>query len=213
MESPEHLHPIPKDFEDTPFTEKMVLAQAIEELIIEKKITSSHEIRHQVDLIDSRSPMLGAELIAHGWLDSKFKEKLLINLNEAAKEIGIDTGTIPIRAIENTEKIHNLIVCTLCSCYPRMILGLPPDWYKSREYRSRAVREPRKVLLEFGTNIPKNVEVCVHDSTADLRYIVIPKRPPETIDWSFSQLTQIITRDSMIGVDIPKILLSPHGQI
>ena len=93
-----------------------------------------------------------------------------------------------------------------------MVLGLPPDWYKSREYRSRAVREPRKVLLEFGTNIPKNVEVCVHDSTADLRYIVIPKRPPETIDWSFSQLTQIITRDSMIGVDIPKILLSPHGQ-
>ena len=112
MESPEHLHPIPKDFEGTPFTEKMVLAQAIEELIIEKKITSSHEIRHQVDLIDSRSPMLGAELIAHGWLDSKFKEKLLINLNEAAKEIGIDTGTIPIRAIENTEKIHNLIVAT-----------------------------------------------------------------------------------------------------
>ena len=112
----------------------------------------------------------------------------------------IDTGEIPIRAIENTSKVHNIVVCTLCSCYPRMLLGLPPDWYKSRVYRSRTVREPRKVLAEFGTHIPEDIEVRVYDSTADLRYIVLPMRPPGTDDWNISDLVNLVTRDSMIGV-------------
>ena len=115
-------------------------------------------------------------------------------------ELGIDIGDIPIQAIENTEHVHNVVVCTLCSCYPRMLIGLPPDWYKSRTYRSRAVREPRKILAEFGTHVSENIEIRVHDSTADLRYIVLPIQPPKTNYWTYEQLTQIITRDSMIGV-------------
>ena len=130
----------------------------------------------------------------------KTKKRLLTNVNKAASEMDIDTGEIPIRAIENTSQVHNIVVCTLCSCYPRMLLGLPPDWYKSRVYRSRTVREPRKVLAEFGTHISENIEVRVHDSTADLRYIVLPLRPTGTDDWGITDLAKLVTRDSMIGV-------------
>ena len=122
------------------------------------------------------------------------------DVNAAAEKLGIDAGTIPIRAVENTHEVHNVIVCTLCSCYPRMLLGLPPDWYKARAYRSRVVRDPRGVLREFGTEIASDVEIRVHDSTADLRYLVVPLRPEGTDGMSEAKLADLVTRDSMIGV-------------
>jgi nitrile hydratase len=127
---------------------------------------------------------------------------MLDDVNAAAAEMGIDAGAIPIRAVENTEAVHNVIVCTLCSCYPRMLIGLPPDWYKSRAYRSRVIREPRAVLAEFGTLIPETVEVRVHDSTADLRYMVLPLRPSGTEDLDEEALAALVTRDAMIGVSL-----------
>ena len=153
-----HIHPHQQDIEDTPFTEKMLLAQAVEELIIKKGLTSPEKLREQIEFLDSREPAIGARLVAQSWLDPVFKQELLDSVNQAAHKIGIDTGEVPIQAVENTDKIHNVIVCTLCSCYPRMLIGLPPDWYKSREYRSRTVREPREVLKEFGTRISDEIE-------------------------------------------------------
>lgn len=197
-------HPFQPDVEDAPFTERMVMAQAIEELMIEKGIFDADEMRAQVELMDSREPALGAKLVAKAWTDAAFKERLLADVNAAAQEVGIDAGGIPIRAVENTDDVHNVIVCTLCSCYPRLLIGLPPDWYKSRAYRSRTVREPRAVLSEFGTDIDAEKEVRVHDSTADLRYMVVPQQPSGTDDWSEDRLADLVTRDSMIGVSVVK---------
>lgn len=188
------------DIEDFPFTERMVMTQAVAELIVEKGICTADELRQQIELMDSKEPALGARLVAKTWADPDFKARVLDDCAKAAAEIGIDIGDIPIKAIENTDDVHNIVVCTLCSCYPRMLIGLPPDWYKSRAYRSRAVKEPRKILAEFGTHLPDNVEVRVHDSTADLRYLVLPARPDGTTDWDEEKLTQLITRDSMVGV-------------
>lgn len=193
-------HPFQPDIEDAPFTERMVMTQAVEELLIEKGIITPDEMRRQIEVIDSREPAIGARLVARAWTDPAFKERLLDDVNAATEELDIDAGTIPIRAVENTPDVHNIIVCTLCSCYPRMLIGLPPDWYKSRAYRSRTVREPRKVLAEFGTEIPADVEVRVHDSTADLRYMVLPMRPAGTDGWDEARLASLVTRDSMIGV-------------
>ena len=147
---------------------------------------------------------MGAQVVARAWTDSEFKARLLEDANAASAELGIDAGHIPIRAVENTDDVHNVIVCTLCSCYPRLLIGLPPDWYKSRAYRSRTIKEPRAVLSEFGTDLPKDIEVRVHDSTADLRYMVLPKRPDGTDGWDEEALQGLITRDSMIGVSLPK---------
>ncbi|MBO6949412.1 MAG: nitrile hydratase subunit alpha [Rhodospirillales bacterium] len=188
------------DIEDFPFSERMVMTQAVAELIVEKGICTADELRQQIELMDSKEPALGARLVAKTWVDPNYKARVLDNCAKAAAEIGIDIGDIPIKAIENTADVHNIVVCTLCSCYPRLLIGLPPDWYKSRAYRSRAVKEPRKVLEEFGTHIPDNVEVRVHDSTADLRYLVLPARPDGTGDWDEQQLARLITRDSMVGV-------------
>ncbi|MBO6520526.1 MAG: nitrile hydratase subunit alpha [Rhodospirillales bacterium] len=193
-------HPYQPDIEDFPFTERMVMTQAVAELIVEKGICTADELRQQIELMDSREPGLGAKLVAKAWADPAYKARVLEDVGKAAAEIGIDIGDIPIKAIENTGDVHNVVVCTLCSCYPRMLIGLPPDWYKSRAYRSRTVKEPRKVLEEFGTHIPDDVEVRVHDSTADLRYIVLPARPAGTEDWDEHKLAQLITRDSMVGV-------------
>ena len=150
---------------------------------------------------DSRNPAFGAKLIARAWKDNDFKSRLIADVNAAAAELDIDAGDIPIRGVENTDEAHNVVVC---SCYPRSLIGLPPDWYKSRAYRSRTVREPRKVLGEFGTKLPGDVEVRVHDSTADLRFLVIPKRPDGTDGMDEAQLADLVTRDSMIGVSIAK---------
>jgi nitrile hydratase len=125
---------------------------------------------------------------------------MLANGSAAAEELGLEVGPLRLIVVENTPAVHNIIVCTLCSCYPRMLLGIPPEWYKSREYRSRVVREPRAVLAEFGTRLPDHVDVRVHDSTADMRYMVLPLRPRGTDGWDEARLAALVTRDSLIGV-------------
>ena len=175
---------------------------SVRELLIEKGVLSAEDIRNAVEEMDSRGPELGAQVVARAWVDPQFKQSLLQDAPAAVKALGIDIGPLQLLVVENTTEVHNLIVCTLCSCYPRTLLGLPPDWYKSREYRSRAVREPRAVLREFGTDIPDEVEVRVHDSTADLRYLVLPQRPAGTGHLSEDELAALVKRDSMIGVTV-----------
>ena len=196
-----HAHPHPKqpDLEDQPFEYYQVMAEAVGELLIEKGVFSAAELRKTVEAIDARSPADGARVVARAWLDPAYKKRLLEDANAAAAELGIDAGTIPIKVVENTADIHNVICCTLCSCYPRLLLGLPPDWYKARAFRSRVVREPRAVLKEFGTIIPDDVELRVHDSTADLRYMVLPRRPEGSDGLDDAELSALVTRDCMIG--------------
>lgn len=177
-----------------------VMEIALRELLIEKNVFTAADVRRQIEAMDNRNPGIGARLVARAWLDADYKARALANGSDAAREIGIEVGPTKLIVLENTAKVHNLVVCTLCSCYPRMLLGLPPDWYKSKSYRSRAVREPRAVLREFGTDIPDGVDVRVHDSTADMRYLVLPLRPSGTEELSESELAQRVTRDSMIGV-------------
>jgi nitrile hydratase len=141
--------------------------------------------------------------VAKAWTDPAFKARLLADGNAAAAELGINAGEAKLTVVENTEKVHNVIVCTLCSCYPRAVIGLPPDWYRSKSYRSRVVIEPRKVLAEFGTVVPDDVAVRVHDSLADLRYLVLPRRPAGTEGWSAERLAAIVTRDCLVGVTVP----------
>lgn len=178
-----------------------IMETAVRELLIEKKLIGPGEIRRQIEVLDSRTPALGAKVVARAWVDPEFRARLLANGRTACEELGIsfydDTGLI---VLENTEKVHNLIVCTLCSCYPRPLLGLPPDWYKLKPYRARAVIEPRAVLAEFGTIIPDDVEIRVSDSTAAVRYLVLPRRPDGTENYSEEQLAALVTRDAMIGV-------------
>jgi thiocyanate hydrolase subunit gamma len=150
--------------------------------------------------------VLGSKLVARAWVDPAFRSRLLNDGNAAAEEMGISIyDSTDFTVLENTEKLHHMIVCTLCSCYPRPVLGLPPDWYKSKEYRSRAVREPRVVLAEFGTFIPEEIEICVNDSTANLRYMVLPLRPEGTENFTEEALADLVTRDAMIGVTTVKI--------
>ena len=157
------------------------LEQALRELLIEKGVLTAQEINAQVDFMDTRSPALGAKVVARAWSDPQFKKRLLKDTRGALEEMDIDIGTLAdFRTVENTPKTHNVIVCTLCSCYPKLLLGIPPAWYKSMAYRRRAVVDPRGVLAEFGVEVPESVEVRVHNSTADLRYIVLPMRPEGT---------------------------------
>lgn len=201
----DHDHPYQPDIEDQPLTYHQQMTEAVAELLLEQGIFSSAELHRTLELIDAAEPAHGAKLVARAWCDESFRTKLLANVNEAALDYGIDAGTIPIRAVANTPDRHNVIVCTLCSCYPRLLIGLPPDWYKSRSYRARTVREPRKVLREFGLELPDDLAISVHDSTADLRYMVLPERPAGTEGWSEEQLASIVTRDCMIGVARPEV--------
>ena len=175
--------------------------RAMEELLIEKGVLTSEDVKRQIEYMESRTPANGARLVARTWVDPHFKARLLSDTKAAALELGIDaSGPVEFVVVENTPEVHNLIVCTLCSCYPRAIRGRPPDWYKSFNYRSRAVKEPRAVMHEFGFEPPDDVEVVVHDSTADMRYMVLPMRPPGTDDMSEEELAELVTRDSLIGV-------------
>ncbi|MGF1649532.1 MAG: nitrile hydratase subunit alpha [Hyphomicrobiaceae bacterium] len=179
------------------------MERAVRELLIEKGILSASEIQAAIDLMDNRTPALGAKIVARAWSDPAYRSKLLEDTRGALADANIDIGTLAdFRTIENTPDVHNVVVCTLCSCYPKMLLGIPPAWYKSLAYRSRVVREPRSVLSEFGLDLPSEVEVRVHDSTADLRYLVLPMRPPGTDGWSEERLAQLVSRDAMIGTAI-----------
>jgi nitrile hydratase len=179
--------------------------RAIETLLVEKGVLTESEVQDRISYMESRSPANGARLVARAWVDPDFKELLLSDGKAAARKLGIDPShPAKFLVVENTPDVHNLIVCTLCSCYPRAVLGRPPDWYKSFAYRSRAVREPRSVMKEFGFEPPEGVEVVVHDSTADVRYMVLPIRPSGTEDLSEAELARLVTRDSLIGVSTPR---------
>ena len=183
------------------------LAIAVHELLVEKGVLSEDRIDRQIVRMDARSPADGARMVARAWTDQAYRARMLADGSAAAEEIGLVVDGTLLVTVENTDAVHNLFVCTLCSCYPRSILGLPPNWYKAPEYRRRVVREPRKVLAEFGVSVADDVELRVHDSTADMRYIVLPRRPDGTEGWSEDALAKLVTRDSMIGVGLP---LSPQ---
>jgi nitrile hydratase subunit alpha len=198
-----HGHPHQEvQYESSPYATRI---RAIEALLLEKGVLTEAEVQDRISYMEARSPANGAKLVARAWVDPAFKERLLSDTKATAMELDIDaSGPVEFVVVENTPRVHNLIVCTLCSCYPRAILGRPPDWYKSFEYRSRAVREPRAVMREFGFEPPENVEVVVHDSTADIRYMVLPMRPAGTQDLDEEELAELVTRDDLIGVSIPR---------
>jgi nitrile hydratase alpha subunit len=178
--------------------------RALEELLVEKGVISREDVRERIDWLVSRSPADGARLVARARVDPEFNERLLADARAAALELGHDPGPSPdVVAVENTQAVHHMVVCTLCSCYPKALLGPPPDWYKSFSYRSRAVSEPRGVLSEFGVELEDDVELRVLDSTADIRYLVIPRRPPGSETMGEDELAALVTRDSMIGVAQP----------
>jgi nitrile hydratase subunit alpha len=179
--------------------------RAIEALLVEKGVVTKEDVRRQIEYMEARSPANGARLVARAWVDPEFRARLISDTKGAAQELGIDaSGPVEFVVVENTPQVHNLIVCTLCSCYPRAILGRPPDWYKSFNYRSRAVKQPRAVMREFGFELPDGVEIIVHDSTADMRYMVLPMRPPGTEGMSEEELAELVTRDSLIGASVPR---------
>lgn len=178
-----------------------ILDQAIRELLEEKGIISPAEIQQCIEALEGRNGGIrGKEMIVRAWTDPGFRELLLSDGQAALASMGLGLGGPEFVVVENTQDVHNVIVCTLCSCYPRGLLGLPPSWYKSSEYRSRVVREPREVLKEFGTVLPDHVEIRVHDSLADLRYMVLPMRPVGTEGWSEEMLAELVGSDAMIGV-------------
>jgi len=187
-----------------PLTYFQLMEVSLRELLVEKGIVSQAQIDAEVENMRSRTPERGTRVVAKAWVDPEYKKRLLQNGTKACEELGLDVPALKLVAVENTPQVHNAIVCTLCSCYPRMLLGIPPDWYKSRNYRSRMVREPRAVLKEFGLEIPHPVQIRVHDSTADMRYLVLPMRPAGTDGWAEERLAALVTRDSMIGVALAK---------
>jgi len=186
-----------------PLSYFQLMEVTLRELLVEKGIVTEEEVQAEVEAMRQRTPERGARVVAKAWIDPEFKKRLLDNGSRACAELGIDVAALKLVVVENTPQTHNAIVCTLCSCYPRMLLGIPPDWYKSRNYRSRMVREPRAVLEEFGLKIDLQTTIRVHDSTADMRYMVLPMRPAGTEGWSEERLATLVNRDSMIGVAVP----------
>ena len=192
------------DFDET--ARYPLMTEAIRQILVEKGIIAADDVRHLIEQMDARSDVSGGTIVARAWVDPAFKERLLANGKEAIGELGIpEVDASHLIVVENTETVHNVVVCTLCSCYPRMVLGLPPEWYKSKVYRSRVVIEPRAVLKEFGTELADEVTVRVHDSNADMRYLVLPMRPQGTEGWSENELAQIVSRDCMVGVTMPRV--------
>jgi nitrile hydratase len=187
-----------------PYSYFQLMEVSLRELLVEKGIVTEAQVAATVADMRERTPERGAKVVAHAWVDDGYRKRLLADGSRACEELGLDVPALRLVVVENTRQTHNMIVCTLCSCYPRMLLGIPPDWYKSRNYRSRAVSEPRKVLSEFGLLIDEKTAIRVHDSTADMRYLVLPMRPAGTEGWSEERLASIVTRDCMIGVAVPQ---------
>jgi nitrile hydratase len=188
-----------------PLTYFQLMEVSLRELLVEKGILSEEAIGEEVAAMRARTPERGARVVAKAWADSEYKKRLLANGTAACEELGLEIPALKLVVVENTPEVHNVIVCTLCSCYPRVLLGIPPDWYKSRPYRSRMVREPRAVLAEFGLSLPDGTAIRVHDSTADMRYLVLPMRPAGSEGWDEARLASLVTRDSMIGVAVPRL--------
>src|SRR5258708_26211736 len=187
-----------------PFTYYQLMETSLRELLVEKGIVTDEQVNAEVAAMRGRQPERGARVVARAWTDPAYKSRLLTNATAACEELGLEIPGLRLVAVENTPQVHNAIVCTLCSCYPRVLLGIPPDWYKSRNYRSRMVREPRAVLEEFGLKINLETAIRVHDSTADMRYMVLPMRPAGTDGWNEERLATLANRGSMIGVAAPK---------
>jgi nitrile hydratase len=186
-----------------PLSYFQLMEVTLRELLVEKGLITEEDVRRQVDDMHARTPERGARVVARAWSDTGFRKRLIENGTKACEEIGLDVAPMRLVVVENAPRVHNVIVCTLCSCYPRPLLGIPPDWYKSRAYRSRMVREPRAVLKEFGLEMKDEIQIRVHDSTADMRYMVLPMRPAGTDGWSEERLASLVNRDSMIGVALP----------
>lgn len=198
-----HAHPAVED--DTPPGEFEILSLAMQELLEARGIITAEAVQRRIEQFENDFPFRGARVVARAWIDDGFRARLLADGRKACAEMGIALESERLIAVENAPDVHNLIVCTLCSCYPRALMGMPPSWYKSREYRSRAVSEPRAVLREFGTDLPLDVTIRVHDSNADMRYIVIPMRPAGTEGWDEGRLAALLTRDTLVGVTVPKL--------
>jgi len=198
-------HPTRED-DDVALSEGEAKFLALKSLLIEKGVLTADEIRRRQETNDRGTPHQGARMVAKAWVDPAFKARMLADGKAAAIELGIEVTEAELAVIENTPERHNLIVCTLCSCYPRSLLGEPPAWYVSKAYRSRAVREPRQVLREFGLSFPESVEVRVHDSNADLRYIVLPMRPVGTEELGEAELAALVSRDCLVGTALPGLL-------
>lgn len=186
--------------------------KALESLVVERGLVASETIDAWIEAYaEEIGPKRGAQVVARSWLDSGFRARLIANAAEAIRDFGFEgNATGHLKAVENTDGIHNVVVCTLCSCYPFSILGMSPTWYKSAAYRSRIVREPRRVLQEFGVELPEDIAVNVWDSTAELRYIVIPQRPAGTEGLDEKALAALVTRNAMIGTQrdlaLPEVL-------
>ena len=197
----DHDHDHEGMLEDQELSYRAKRSLAIQELLIDKGLMTRESIQHKMDIMASRSPTDGARIIARAWVDPDFKARLVADTRSAVAELGyILAPESQLAVMENTSSVHHIVVCTLCSCYPTSLLGPPPDWYKSFAYRSRAVSDPRGVMREFGLDLDESVEVRVVDSTADLRYVVLPVRPAGTEDMSEEELAKLVNRDSMIGV-------------
>jgi nitrile hydratase len=192
-----------------PPTEARLTEQALRELLIEKGVITAAMVNRQIEAMDGRNAALGASIVAKAWIDHAFRDALMADpFPTIEKETGLKmviVGAPELRVIPNEPGVHNVVVCTLCSCYPRMLLGMSPAWYKDADYRSRVVREPRAVLSEFGLSLPAETEIRVHDSTADMRYLILPERPTGTEGWSREELAALVTRDCMIGVAVPEL--------
>lgn len=193
-----HAHGTPSDIE--------ARVLAIESLLVEKGLIESADVDRVVRRYENDiGPLLGARVVARAWTDPAFKARLLADGTAAIAELGIESHDLHLEVVENGPGVHHLVVCTLCSCYPWFLLGLPPTWYKSAAYRSRAVIEPRAVLKEFGVELPDETRVVVHDSSADLRYLVLPQRPSGSEGWDEDRLASLVSRESMIGTGLPAV--------
>ena len=186
-----------------PLSYFQLMEVTLRELLVEKGLITEEDVQRQVEDLRARTPERGARVVARAWVDADFQKRLIENGTKACEELGLDVAPMRLVVLQNTPQVHNVIVCTLCSCYPRPLLGIPPDWYKSRSYRSRMVREPRAVLKEFGLEMKDGIQIRVHDSTADMRYMVLPMRPAGTDGWNEEKLASLVNRDSMIGVALP----------
>lgn len=193
------------EHDEGPPSEYEIMSRAMQEILEAKGVITAEEITRRMEQFEEDFPYRGSRVVARAWADPEYRKRLLEDGKAACGEMGVDLEVDRLIAVENTPEVHNIIVCTLCSCYPRALLGMPPTWYKSRNYRSRVVFEPRAVLKEFGTELPDSVTVRVHDSNADMRYVVIPMRPEGTEGWSEEQLAAILTRDTLVGVTVPRM--------
>ncbi|MBM3390245.1 MAG: nitrile hydratase subunit alpha [Betaproteobacteria bacterium] len=186
------------------------MVDALQAILVRKGVLSPGEVGLEIQKLEAPGTHLGARIVARAWYDPAYRSRLLRDGKSAAAELDIKVGEAQLVVVENTPAEHNVVVCTLCSCYPRSILGQPPSWYISKAYRARTVREPAAVLAEFGLYLPDDTAICTHDSTADMRFLVLPMRPTGTEGWTCEQLSRLVTRDSMIGVAQP---LSPDAHL